>query len=224
MAVVVSIVVAPTLRLLVTGVDVSATGADPAFEDRTPFFAVVVLGEHLSMLVQSMTMPTEVVRTSTRLTTMVIGQRRVRTQIESSVAATASPAAIDVGLATSATGPASTHTAVAFTAMAPTAAENQWGRRQNTTTVGRRNDSISMPVTEGRPSCVSPATADPAETVALIDAAERTGDVSQFPVDGVPRPIVMMLVVAIVVVVIVVIIVVVVITFMMMATRTVLVL
>lgn len=218
MTVMMPIVVAATCRLLISGVDMPTTGADPTIKDGTPLFAVVVLGEHFSMVVQAVPRPAKVVHTAAWLTTvMVIRKRRVRPQVETDIASTAGTAAKDVGLSASATGPASAGTRITSPTMAAAPAQNQRGRGQNPTTVRRRSDPIGVPVAEGGASCVSPATTNPPETIALVDATERAGDITQLPVDGIPRPIVMVLVIVVVVIIVIVVVV-------MMATWTVLVL
>jgi len=119
MTVMMPIVVATTCRLLISGVDMPTTGTDPTLEDGTPLLAVVVLGEHFSMVVQAVPRPAEVVHTAAWLTTvMVIRKRRVRPQVETDIASTAGTAAVDVSLSASATGPASAGTRVTSPAMA----------------------------------------------------------------------------------------------------------
>lgn len=89
---VVSIVMATALRLLVARIDVPATRADPTFQNRATFFTVVVLGEDFTMVVQSVVMPTRVVRPFTglaRLATVIIGEWGMRSHVESDITSTA---------------------------------------------------------------------------------------------------------------------------------------
>ena len=87
--VVVTIMLATALRLLVTRVNVSAACTDPAVEQRTTFLAVIVLGQHFTMVVQSVVMPVKIAVTVKGLAIVIVGQWWVLTQVVSSVTATA---------------------------------------------------------------------------------------------------------------------------------------
>ncbi len=174
--VVMSIMLATTLRLLVAWIDLSAPRADPAIEDRATSFAVAVLNQSFAVVIQPVMLPAEAVRTFAGLAVVVIGQWGMRAQIESLMAAAARTTTVDVRLTTSIAGPAGAGTGVALTAVAATAPQNQRRRRQDVMSAMRvsmvwMHISLSPPVAKGRASCVGTAAADTPEAVALVNAA-----------------------------------------------------
>ncbi|RLS43105.1 MAG: hypothetical protein DWH81_03130 [Planctomycetota bacterium] len=87
--VVMSIMLATALRLLITRVNVSATRADPAVEQGTTFLAVIVLGQHFTLVVQSVMVPAGIAGTVQGLAIVIVRKWWVRTQVETGVTATA---------------------------------------------------------------------------------------------------------------------------------------
>lgn len=92
---------------------------------------------------------------------------------------------------------------IALSTVAATAAQNQRGRGQHAATMARGNDSLSMPVAEGRASCVSTATADPTESIALVDTPERAGDITQLSVHRIACLVVMMFMIIVSVIIVI---------------------
>lgn len=204
--VVVPIVVATALRLLIAWVNVSATRTNPAVEDRTTFFLVVVLSQGFAMVVMPVMSPAVVVVTVARLAAMVVGQWGMRTQIESDIATTARSAAIDIGLAAAAAGSTGVGAGVALSAMIAATTQNHGRRGQYSMAMVRGGLATSMPITESGTSCVSPTAANPAEAVALVDAAQGSSDVTQFLVHGIAWAVVAVFTVIVAVIIIVVVI------------------
>ena len=87
--VVMSIMLATALRLLITRVNVSAACADSAVEQGTTFLAVIVLGQHFTMVVQPVMVPVGIAGTVKGFAVVIVWKWWMRTQVVSGATATA---------------------------------------------------------------------------------------------------------------------------------------
>ena len=123
--------VAVAAGLLVAGVDVAATGADAAIEERELLVCVGVAAI-----------------STTLVALMIVGERRMRSQVQPT--ATARPLVARVNMSAASADTADERTAV-IGARVAAPAENQRARRLNIATA-RRAEPLGMPVDVGRAS------------------------------------------------------------------------